>query len=108
MSEDGLRSLSISDKHYGTEENYWRGAVWMPINYMVLRACKLYYWDDDEVGSQVRALYETLRNNLITSVHRNYKESGYLFENYYEGKGHRGFPFYGWTSLITNIITQKY
>lgn len=46
MSEDGLRSLSISDSLYGTLDNYWRGAVWMPINYLVLRACKKHYWDD--------------------------------------------------------------
>ena len=45
-SEDGLRSLSVSDELYGTDDNYWRGAIWIPINYMVLRACKLYYWDE--------------------------------------------------------------
>lgn len=47
LSQDGLRSLSFSDELYGTEENYWRGAVWLPINYMVLRACKLYYWNHE-------------------------------------------------------------
>ena len=31
-----------------------------------------------------------------------------MFENYHEGKGHRGFPFYGWTSLIANIISEIY
>lgn len=38
----------------------------------------------------------------------NWRSSGYLFENYREGKGNRGFPFYGWTSLIVNIITEEY
>ncbi len=42
-SDSGIRSLSLSDPLYGTGDNYWRGAVWMPINYMVLRACTLYY-----------------------------------------------------------------
>jgi mannosyl-oligosaccharide glucosidase len=42
-SDDGIRSLSISDNLYGKGDNYWRGAIWMPINYMILRACKLYY-----------------------------------------------------------------
>ena len=32
----GLRSLSQRDDLYGTGENYWRGAVWVNINYMVL------------------------------------------------------------------------
>lgn len=44
LSEDGIRSLSISDPEYGTLDNYWRGAVWMPINYLILRACKRFYW----------------------------------------------------------------
>ena len=42
-SGDGIRSLSMSDPMHGSGDNYWRGAVWMPINYLILRACKLYY-----------------------------------------------------------------
>lgn len=33
----GLRSLSLKDKYYGTDENYWRGPVWININYMVMQ-----------------------------------------------------------------------
>lgn len=56
----------------------------MPINYMVLRACKKYYW---EIGSeahreQVHNLYRVLREKVIGAVRRNYKRTGYLFENY--------------------------
>lgn len=36
FSPHGLRSLSKQDPLYGTEENYWRSPVWMPINYMAL------------------------------------------------------------------------
>lgn len=108
LGEDGLRSLSLSDQMYGTEENYWRGAVWMPINYLVLRACKLYYWEDSKVGSEVQELYHLLRSRLMETVYRNYEETGYLFENYHEGKGHRGHPFYGWTALIGNILSETY
>lgn len=57
LSEDGLRSLSLSDPLYGTDDNYWRGAVWLPINYMVLRACKLYYWNDPKLGPEIHKLY---------------------------------------------------
>jgi mannosyl-oligosaccharide glucosidase len=32
----GLRSLSRSSSLYGTGENYWRGPIWVNINYMVL------------------------------------------------------------------------
>jgi mannosyl-oligosaccharide glucosidase len=35
-SEFGLRSLSKSDELYHTGEDYWRGPVWMPINYLAV------------------------------------------------------------------------
>lgn len=36
-SEFGLRSLSKSSEFYGTEENYWRGPIWMNMNYLAVR-----------------------------------------------------------------------
>lgn len=33
----GLRSLSLKDKYYGKDENYWRSPVWININYMVMQ-----------------------------------------------------------------------
>jgi mannosyl-oligosaccharide glucosidase len=36
-SEFGIRSLSKSDEYYGTDENYWRGPIWMNINYLAVR-----------------------------------------------------------------------
>lgn len=33
----GIRSLSKKDEFYGTGENYWRGPIWMNINYLVLK-----------------------------------------------------------------------
>lgn len=36
-SDFGIRSLSKSSELYGTGENYWRGPVWMNINYLVLK-----------------------------------------------------------------------
>lgn len=36
-SSYGIRSLSKKDKFYGTDENYWRGPVWININYLVLK-----------------------------------------------------------------------
>ncbi|MBK5650139.1 MAG: hypothetical protein I4N50_00800, partial [Rhizobium sp.] len=35
-SEYGIRSLSKSDEFYHTAEDYWRGPVWMPINYLAV------------------------------------------------------------------------
>jgi mannosyl-oligosaccharide glucosidase len=76
-SQSGLRSLSKSDRLYGTLDNYWRGAVWMPINYMVLRACKLYY--PNSTGD----LYKRLKANLVKTVEGNRDSTGYLYENYH-------------------------
>lgn len=36
FSPHGIRSLSKKDELYGTGENYWRGPVWMPINYLIV------------------------------------------------------------------------
>lgn len=36
-SDFGIRSLSKKDKFYGTDENYWRSPIWVPINYLVVR-----------------------------------------------------------------------
>jgi len=33
----GLRSLSLKDEFYGTDENYWRSPIWVNINYMVIQ-----------------------------------------------------------------------
>lgn len=35
-SDFGLRSLSAGDEYFGQGENYWRGPIWMPMNYMAL------------------------------------------------------------------------
>lgn len=32
----GIRSLSKNDEFYHTAEDYWRGPVWMPINYLAV------------------------------------------------------------------------
>lgn len=35
-SQFGIRSLSKKDEFYGTGENYWRGPIWMNMNYLAL------------------------------------------------------------------------
>ena len=32
----GLRSLSKSDEFYHTAEDYWRGPIWMNMNYLAV------------------------------------------------------------------------
>src|SRR5277367_479346 len=35
-SDYGLRSLSKSDEFYSQGENYWRGPIWVNMNYLAL------------------------------------------------------------------------
>jgi len=37
MSKAGIRSLSKRDQYYLYKSNYWRGAVWINVNFLVLR-----------------------------------------------------------------------
>ena len=41
-TEWGLRSLSSDDAKFATNENYWRGAVWININYLAIAALAHY------------------------------------------------------------------
>ena len=41
-TEWGLRSLSSEDAKFATDENYWRGAVWININYLAIVALAHY------------------------------------------------------------------
>ena len=41
-TEWGLRSLSSEDAKFATDENYWRGAVWININYLAIVALAQY------------------------------------------------------------------
>lgn len=108
-SEYGLRSLSKSSPLFGTNENYWRGPVWMNINYLVLDALK-YYGENPEVDHKVRKqaadIYQKLRKNTVKNVHDQWKKTGYGWEQYNEETGAaQGVKhFTGWTSLVVSIM----
>jgi mannosyl-oligosaccharide glucosidase len=42
-SPHGLRSLSLSDYYYGKDENYWRGPIWININFLAIQ--RLLVWN---------------------------------------------------------------
>ena len=70
-SPSGLRSLSRKDKYYGTDENYWRGPVWMNINYMVVQRLLVskpglypsFLWPKSVIA------HSMIRNSLNSQVH---------------------------------------
>lgn len=119
FSRYGLLSLSKKDKYYGTDENYWRGPIWMNINYLCLDALRFYFpqtYSKKPTSIKISRpkktvktavnLFNSLKSNLVTNVFKEWKNKGYCYENYNpetgEGSGARQFT--GWTSLIVNII----
>ncbi|GAA6000082.1 hypothetical protein JCM10207_006043 [Rhodosporidiobolus poonsookiae] len=110
-SEFGLRSLSKSHPLFGKGENYWRGPIWIQMNYLALAALKNLY--AKEPGpQQVRAaeIYAELRDNVINNVYKEYERTGTVWEQYNPttGEGQRSDPFTGWTSLVTLIMAEQY
>ena len=113
-SDHGLRSLSKSSSLYGkhnTEHDapYWRGAVWVNINYLVLRSLRRYEMGGGPhavaAGEAAGALRAALLDNLVGQ----YNERGYLFEQYDDGSGQGkgSHPFTGWTALLTLISSSE-
>lgn len=107
FSRYGIRSLSKADELYATDENYWRGNIWVPINYMILRGLKLHYAQGDQAAAQ---LYQEIRAHLYQNVYVNWAKTGYLFENYNpeNGQGERGHPFNGWTSAVVLLLKELF
>lgn len=114
-SNYGLRSISTLSPYYkahNTEHDppYWRGAIWINVNYLMLSALKHYSsiaGPNQELAFQI---YSELRNNLVSNVVREFKRTGYLWESYADDNGHgRGaHPFTGWSSLVLSTMAEQY
>lgn len=91
-------SLSKSHPAYVDNGGYWRGGVWAPTNYMVLKGLDKYAKYD---------LSHEIAVEHLQAVINVYKDQGTLFENYapelINGKNDKGAPsrpdFVGWTGL---------
>ncbi|KAJ9056576.1 Processing alpha glucosidase I [Entomophthora muscae] len=107
----GIRSLSKSDPLYYKEESYWRGPIWININYMILSSLHRNYMDPSSPHSEkATKVYTELRQNIIDNLFKEYQRTGYLWEQYsgIDGTGQRSKPFTGWTSLVVMIMAEKY
>ncbi|KAJ3042810.1 Processing alpha glucosidase I [Rhizophlyctis rosea] len=107
----GLASLSKSDEFYGTSENYWRGPVWINVNYLALGSLyKNYMNKPGPQQAKAQKIYKELRENIISNVYKEYKRTGYVWEQYssVDGEGKRSHPFTGWTALVTLIMAEQY
>lgn len=111
----GLRSLAKNAPLFmarNTEHDppYWRGAIWMNINYLVVRALNHYSKFEGPSRSKALKVYQDLRQNLIKNVISQYKRTGYMWENYGDihGEGKGSHPFTGWTSLTVLLMGELY
>ncbi|XP_060524577.1 mannosyl-oligosaccharide glucosidase [Cylas formicarius] len=111
----GLRSLGKTSPLYlkrNTEHDppYWRGQIWININFLACRA--LYHYSNTEgpYREQANKVYQELRNNVINNVIRQYYKTGYLWEQYNDktGEGSGCRPFTGWTALVVLLMSEKY
>ncbi|KAF2878582.1 glycoside hydrolase [Massariosphaeria phaeospora] len=104
----GLRSLSKSDEFYHTEEDYWRGPIWMNINYLAVSQLLTIAQQTGPHQSKATHLYTDLRTNLVNTVYESWKETGFAWEQYNPetGKGQRTQHFTGWTSLVVKIMSM--
>lgn len=111
----GLRSLAANSPIYNkrnTEHDppYWRGAVWININYLTLKSLH-HYSKKDSVGSRsAKETYLKLRENVINNVISQYYKTGYVWEQYDDstGKGKGCRPFTGWSALVVLIMAEEY
>ncbi|XP_069833166.1 mannosyl-oligosaccharide glucosidase [Dendropsophus ebraccatus] len=111
----GIRSLSKSSPLFmqrNTEHDppYWRGPIWININYLLVRALHKYSQTEGTYKERALSLYRELRINLISNLYRQYKESGFLWEQYNDqtGRGQGSHPFTGWSSLIVLVMAEEY
>jgi len=105
-SEHGIRSLSKADALYGTGENYWRGPIWMNFNYLILNNLLKIAQTPGPHQAKAHGIYTRLRRNLVDTVYKSWKTTGFAWEQYNPatGVGQRTQHFTGWTSLVVKII----
>ena len=65
-----------------------------------------YYFESE----RVQGIYSRLRQNLIENMSKEYKRTGFIWEQYNDqtGAGQRSRPFSGWSSLIALIVAEDY
>ncbi|CCO28040.1 mannosyl-oligosaccharide glucosidase [Rhizoctonia solani AG-1 IB] len=107
----GIRSLSADHPLFGQGENYWRGPIWIQMNYLALSALhQKYAKESGPHQAKAKLIYDELRENIVSNVFKEYERTGYVWEQYdpLSGEGKRSHPFTGWTSLVALILAEKY
>ena len=114
-TEFGLRSISAADLFYHRrnapgDAPYWRGPIWLPINYLAAGALHHYAHIPGPLQARCEAMYQRLRTAVTSNVLKEYHRTGFFWEHYEDtsGVGSRGHPFTGWTALVVAIMAERY
>lgn len=98
-----IPSLSADHPDYYEYGDYWRGSVWAPTNYMVLKALEKYDFND---------LSYDIADNYLRNVVAVFNKDGTIYENYapeyIERGSHSQAEFVGWTGLAPINIMFEY
>lgn len=98
-----LPTLSADHPEYERLGGYWRGGVWAPTNYMVLKALEKYGYND---------LAYQIACNYVGNVVEVFSKDGTVYENYAPEEIRKGDPalgdFVGWTGLAPISILFEY
>ncbi|OJJ43830.1 hypothetical protein ASPZODRAFT_73628 [Penicilliopsis zonata CBS 506.65] len=107
-SDYGIRSLSKKDEFYGTAENYWRSPIWVNINYLAFKNLYDIATAPGPHQEQAQKIYSGLRRNLVENVFREWKRTGFAWEQYNPetGQGQRTQHFTGWTSMVVKMMSM--
>ncbi|BHF57139.1 hypothetical protein SprV_0100008000 [Sparganum proliferum] len=113
-SPHGLRSLAANSPYYrrpNTEHDppYWRGAIWLNMNYLALQSLRYYAREPGTpfpVAQRAEDLSRNLTASLLSTVLGEFNRTGFLWEQYDDktGFGQRAHPFSGWTALISLVM----
>ena len=89
---------------------YWRGPIWINMNYFALDALKYYSTIDGPYNALAKEIYIKLRKNLVTNMGNVFNETGFIWEHYDDktGAGAGTRPFTGWSALVLAIMANDY
>ena len=115
LTEYGLRSLSKQSSYYNKKNTqhdapYWRGAIWININFLAVKSLRFYSTAIGPFRETAAALYDKLRHGVIRNLVKEHRERGYLWEQYDDVTGHGkgSHPFTGWSALVVLLMAEDF
>ncbi|KAJ6201774.1 glycoside hydrolase [Bipolaris maydis] len=105
-SQQGIRSLSPQDPAYATEENYARSSIWVNFNYLLLDQLLRLAQTKGPEQARARDTYTSLRKNVVKTVFKAYRDTGFVWEQYdsASGKGVRAQGGTGCSALVVLMM----